>query len=498
MPKQEPYNEPALEYLFHPNSIAIVGVSSDLTKPSAGQRFIQMLVNAGYKGKIYPVGRKGGEIFGLRIYPSIKDVPDSIDYAILAIPATYTPELVSECATVGVKTIHMFTAGFSEIGDEEGKELESQIATIARQKGIHIVGPNCWGLYCPKTGLTFHGDFPKESGPVGFMAQSGGNSIQAVLEAAMRGACFSKVISYGNACDLNESDFLEYLTDDCETKIIALYIEGIRDGGRFMEVLKRAAKIKPVVIYKGGMTEGGVRAVASHTGAVAGSNRIWNSLLRQVGAIQVYSIEELIDMVLLFMHMSPPKGKRVAVIGVGGGASVLAADTCSDAGLVLPPLPAEIRWRLRDIYTSEAGGSFKNPVDILSGGRTDLVQKTISMIANWDQIDLLMIHIPFDVYAMPGVREGSLHVQSIINLAKEINNRAVVVLRRITSTEGYQAASEAQVALYQAGFPVYPSINRAANAISKFVQYYHNKSTRLGRWGFSTAVELVMGQRRRL
>ncbi len=443
MPNQELYNEPALEYLFHPSSIAVVGVSSDLTKPNTGQRFIQGLTNAGYKGKLYPIGRSGGEIFGLRIDPSIKDVPDSIDYAISAIPAQCTPQLVADCATAGVKAIHMFTAGFSEIGDEEGKELESQIASIARQKGVRIIGPNCWGLYCPKTGLTWHKDFPKESGPVGFMAQSGGNSIQAVLEAAMRGVYFSKVISYGNACDLNESDFLEYLTDDSETKIITAYIEGVTDGRRFMEVLKRAANTKPVVIYKAGITEGGARAVASHTGAMAGSDRIWSSLLRQLGAIQAYSIEELIDIASLFTFMSPPKGKSVAVIGLGGGASVSAADACSKAGLTLPPLPAEIRQRLRDSCGSEAGYSFKNPVDIsiASGGSTDLSQEIITMVANWDQIDLLILQMPFDVGSLPG--QGSLLVKSITNLAKEINKRTVVVLRRISSGGDYQNASEA-------------------------------------------------------
>lgn len=261
----------SLDFLFHPNSIAVVGVSTDTTRLASGQVFLRALIDAGFKGKIYAVSRERGEIFGFKIHPGINNIPDRVDYVISAIPAQDTPQLIIDCADKGVKAIHMFTAGFSEIADEEGEQLQSQIATMARQRGIPIIGPNCMGLYCPKTGLAFHPDMPKESGPIGFISQSGGNAILAVREAGSRGVYFSKVISYGNACDLNESDFLEYLTHDPETRIIAAYIEGVKDGARFIEALKQATKVKPVIVYKGGITESGTRAVASHTGVIAGS-----------------------------------------------------------------------------------------------------------------------------------------------------------------------------------------------------------------------------------
>ena len=468
-------SEPNLEYLFHPRSIAIIGVSSDTSGINIGQSYLQSLLSFGYKGKIYPVGRGGGEIFGLKIYPSINDIPDTVDYVISAIPARYIFQLITDCASKGVKTIQMFTAGFSELEDEEGKQLQAQLVATAQKMGVRIIGPNCFGLYYPKTGLSFPPCLPeessKESSPVGFISQSGGNSVIAIREGAARGVYFSKVISYGNACDLDETDFLEYLTHDPEIRIIAIYIEGVKDGRRFIQALREASAVKPIIIYKGGITEGGARAAASHTGAMAGQNIIWNSLIRQVGAVQVDSMEGLLDIVLLFMHMAPPKGRNTAIMGVGGGFSVQAADACSTAGLTVPMLPAEIRRGLKEIYTSEVGGSHRNPVDMY-WDREDLFKEAIRIVAGCDQTDLLILHISF-VFA--STREGKNvkpYIESIVSLSNEINKRTAIVFHSIWVLEATKSALETQQVLSKAGFPVYFSMSQAANAISKFIQYH--------------------------
>jgi len=480
MSNQDTYSDkPALEYLFQPKSIAIVGVSIDSVKFNTGQMFLKALINAGYKGKIYPVNPSGGEVTGLKIYPSIKDIPGKVDYAISAIPAQLTPQVIADCIAKGVRAVHLYTAGFSELGEEEGKRLELQITTIARQRDIRVIGPNCMGLYCPKTGLSFSLNLPTQSGSVGYAAQSGGNSIYGVREGATRGVYFSKVISYGNACDLNETDFLDYLAHDPETKIITAYIEGVKNGARFMKVLKEATEVKPVIIYKGGITKAGVRAAASHTGAIAGSERIWDSLLKQAGAIQVHSVEELVDIALLFTYISPPKGKNMAIIGIGGGNSVQAADACASAGLNMPALPIEIRQRIKDIIGTEAGLSFQNPLDIYRIDRQDVMDEAIRVVANFDQIDSLFMHIPFDIGPTRANIELILrYIKSVINSGKEINKRTAVVLHSITTVKSQQAASEAQTALYKAGFPVYPSVSRAATAISKFIQYHEQHQRR--------------------
>lgn len=467
-----------LDYLFHPKSIAIAGVSHDSTKIfSGGRAYMQSLIDSGFKGKIYPVSPNGGETSGLKIYPSIKDIPDRVDYVISAIPSQYILQLVADCATKGVRAIQLFTSGFSEIEDKKGKQLEADMLRVARQSGIRIIGPNCMGLYCPRTGLSFAADFPrqsgfpKQSGPVGFMAQSGGNSVHCVRESSARGVYFSKVISYGNAADLNESDFLEYLTYDPETKIIAAYIEGVKDGLRFARVLKRAAKLKPVIIFKAGTTETGTRTAASHTSAIAGSNRIWESLLNQAGAIQVHSIEAIVDVALLFLRISPPKGRNTAIIGSGGGISVQAADECSSAGLTLPMLPAQIRRRLEELYGTEVGRILRNPVDILM--RSDMLLSTTKIVAQFDQVNLLIIHVTFDDWSL--LDKGDIiepSIESILDLNRRVNKPVAVVLHSHASDEAKQLALKMHRRLCEAGLPVYPSMRRAASAINKFVQYH--------------------------
>ena len=473
--------ESSLDYLFHPRSIAVAGVSGDLDEPNAGQRFMQSLIEFGFKGNIYPINPSGGEIFGSKIYTSIKDVPDRVDYVVSAIPARYTPQLVADCATKGVRAIHFFTSGFAEIEDERGKQLESEIAKIARQNGIRIIGPNCMGLYCPKTGLTFamdfreQGGFPRQSGPFGLISQSGGNSIYCIKAASTRGVYFSKVISYGNASDLNETDFLEYFTCDPDTKVIGAYIEGVEDGSRFARVLRRLSRLKPVIIFKVGNTDTGIRAAASHTSAVAGSSRIWESILKQAGAIQVDSMEEIIDVALLFLRVSPPKGRNAAVIGVGGGASVQAADECSNSGLILPALPMPIRQRLRDIYASEAGRSFRNPVDISppAASQIKMFTDSVKLITDCDEIDLVIMHVGFDIFSLTYAKNSVMpHIESIINLRNMLNKPFAVVLHYNSTEEANHLANEVRGVLCQDGLPVYPSITRAASAFSKFIQYH--------------------------
>lgn len=467
----------SLDYLFHPQSIAIIGVSHDLTRRSTARNYVRSLIESGFKGKIYPINPNGGEVFDLKIYQSVTDVPDRIDYVISAIPARHSLQLVRDCATRGVRAIHFFASGFSEIEDEEGKRLESDLLRLARQSGIRILGPNCMGLYCPETGLSFslgfprQSGFPKKSGPLGFFSQSGGNSIYCVNESINRGVYFSKVASYGNAADLNESDFLEYFILDPETKIIGAYIEGVRDGERFLRVLRRATQLKPVIIYKAGTTESGTQAAASHTGSMAGANSIWDSLLKQAGAIQVNSIEEIIDIAQLFLRMPLPKGRNTAIIGSGGGPSVKAADDCTNAGLTLPMLPAQLRQRLKDIYRTEAGYMLRNPVDTLM--MPDTLPATIKIIAECDQIDLLIMHVAFDTWSLIDRKDiVEPAIASILNLNDTINKPVTVVLHCQATDDARQLALEVQGRLQEAGFTVYPSIKRAASAINKFIAYH--------------------------
>ncbi len=456
----------SLEYLFHPKSIAIAG-------GAYRQLYLEALLYAGFKGRIYPLSRDAGEINGLKTYHSIKDIPDTVDYVISAIPASATPQLIEDCALKGVKAIHMFTAGFSEISDKRGQKLQSEIVAIARQKGIRIIGPNCMGLYCPKTGLSFHPDVSKESGSVAFLSQSGGNAIWIIREGNTKGINFSKVISYGNASDLNEIDFLEYLTHDPDTEVITVYVEGVSDGPRFFKTLKEAAKVKPVILYKGGTTDIGTRAVASHTGALAGSERVWSALIKQAGAIQVYGMDELLDMVLLFRYMSPPKGKATCVIGIGGGNSVYAADVCANAGLEVPLLPPATRGKLNDIYSSEAGASFRNPIDMYFD-RWDLAKDTIKLVDACKEIDLILIHLTFGWNPRYEKRIVKPYVDLCTSIRRELTKPVAVSLQVFGLAKYDSITFDSEASLYDSGYPVFTSVVKAAQATNRYCNF-HNR-----------------------
>lgn len=468
-----------LAYLFNPRVVAVAGVSSkETTLPSQGQRFVHTLLDYGFKGRIYPLNPKGGEIRGLRMYPSVKDIPEPVDYVISCVPAKAAPQLIRDCASKGVKVIHFFTAGFSEAGTEEGRRLEEEICLLARQGGLRLLGPNSAGVYCPKAGLTTRVDFAKESGPVGLLAQSGGNYTYTIREGARRGIRFSKAVSYGNAADINETELLEYLAEDPETRVIAAYIEGVKNGKAFMETLRRTARTKPVIVLKGGATEPGVRAAASHTGVLAGSDALWDDLLRQAGAVRVFSLEELIDMAVTFSYLSFPMGRRVAILGVGGGATVLAGDDCARAGLVVPKFSGEVRGELASLLQDQAGTILDNPMDIsLEAWKTGYGQ-ILDRLAKYRFIDFTLVHIPL------GLSPYQLSVQhklwdlllvDVIKARRESAKPVILVLHLPTFLEDYMWMLDSQRLCYEAGVPVYHSVANAARAIDRFLSYYEHR-----------------------
>jgi acyl-CoA synthetase (NDP forming) len=472
-----------LDGVFNPKSVAIAGVSPTLARDNMAAMYLKALVQCNFRGGIYPINPKGGEFRGFKVYPNVKDVPDSVDYVISCVPAALTPQLVRDCAAKGVKAVQFFTSGFGEDGTEEGRRLEAEICDIARQSGVRLIGPNCMGVYCPKSGLSFAPDYPTESGPVGFICQSGGNAIYFIRHAAQRGTRFSKVISFGNAADVDESDLLEYLTNDTETKIIAAYIEGLRNGRCFSAALMRAAAVKPVIMMKGGCTEAGARAVASHTGVLAGSARIWDGLLRQAGVIPASTLEELGDMVVTLLYLPVPHGRRLGVIDVGGGAAVLATDAYVSAGLDLPPLPQKLRQQLRGfLSTGAAGLSVNNPVDL--GGQYYNVSAAYSVmkaLAEYDGIDILVFNLhlginpPFPSFP----KEFAVAIlDNAIRARSETGKSMAVIIDQLTTFESCETVAACQQMCQQAGIPVYSSVHSTAKALGQFM-WYHEKRARL-------------------
>ncbi len=474
-------NSANLDFLFHPQTIAIAGVSENVNKFNFGLKFLEALMEFGFPGKIYPVNPAGGEAKGMTIYKSVKDIPEPVDYIISAIPAPYTPQLVEEAAEKGVRAIHFFTSGFGEIENADGKRLQAEIIARAKKGGIRVIGPNCLGLYCPSGGLTFNGDFGKTPGFVAMISQSGGNAAHCIQEGTARSVFFSKVISMGNGADLNESDYLEYLAGDEETQIITAYIEGVRQGPRFFKALKATARTKPVIVLKVGTSESGAEAAVSHTTALAGSDQVWEGALRQAGAIRASSIEEMMDVAVAFQHMPAPAGNRAVIVGIGGGASVILADEFSHAGLALPKLGDPLRQSLMDIFPSEAGRIFKNPIDLNHFETAEKFFRTLKILDQCEEADMLLIHVAFDHFGLISKTEKELWVGTFLQLIgqskKDLAKPLAVILHSHSSDTMKVLAQKAARELAGLGIAVFPSIPRAALALSRFARYHIRKQS---------------------
>ena len=311
--------QPTLEEILRPESIAVVGAS----KIGIGANYISALLKLNFKGKLYPVHPQYQEAFGIKCYPNICDIPGNVDYVISLISSTQALKLVDDCAQKAVKCIHFYTARFAETGRPEAIELEKEILRRAKNAGIRVIGPNCMGIYYPAWGISWEPTMSAIPGPMGFISQSGSVAYETIGTAEIRGLHYSKAFSYGNAIDFNECDYLEYLSQDDETKLITMYVEGARDGKRFLEILRKTTLKKPVIILKGGRGKSGTRATASHTASLAGSMEVWNTAMKQAGAISVANLEELLDVAAAFYFLPPAYGNHVGIAGGGGGGSVI-------------------------------------------------------------------------------------------------------------------------------------------------------------------------------
>lgn len=465
---------PALDYIFHPNSIAIAGVSAKEGPGFGGGGFVASLQEIGFRGPIYLIHPTAPAIRGLKCYPSLLDIPDDVDYVISSVPARAVPQLLEDCIAKNVRVLHLFTAGFTETGDIERAKMEQAVVARAREAGVRIIGPNCMGLYVPASRLAMMPGQPPEPGPVGMVSQSGMNAGEFVRYATPRGVRCSKVISFGNGADLKAADFLDYLADDPETAIIVAYLEGIQDGPRLARVVRRAGATKPLVILKSGRTEAGSRAANSHTASLAGSLQVFDALCRQAGAIRVESLEELTDMAVTFQFVRELRGPNIVVVGGGGGASVLAADDLNAAGLELPPLLPETQAELARV-THEAGTSIRNPIDTTSMWEDEGFEATLRPVAAAPNIDVILYHTSFG--SGPSARFGdprnrmARQAETLGRIQRESGKPVVVAIRPATNVEGFQQSLDFQDMCWRAGIATYPSIARAGVALGHLLRW---------------------------
>jgi acyl-CoA synthetase (NDP forming) len=468
-----------LDTMFHPKSVAIVGASSN---PLAwgGTSFLKRLLKLGFEGSLYPVNPKDTEIQGLKAYPDVRSLPETPDLVIIAIPASAVPQVLEDCIAAGVKNAHIFTSGFAETGLEEGRLLDARITEIIQRGGLRVVGPNCMGIYVPSSRLAYFGAEPAGSGSVAFLSQSGGHTEMLTEYAQDLGVYFSKAISFGNARGLQAIDFLEYLAQDAETGIIAMYLEGIKDGNRFTRLIRSINRTKPVIIWKGGLTESGARAVTSHTGSLAGEERVWDAFFAQTGAVRAGSLGEIIDMAMAFLHLKPPRGRRTLLVGGGGGNSVAMADICSREGLEVPHLAEETRKELNN-FIPLAGNSARNPLDVwMAQEDVELYRRALELAVADPVIDLVIL----DKYVwdnedddMPRESEQDAEKMNefLIDFARNNRFGKPVVLSlngRANSPQSATSVANLWRQFAQAGVPTYVSPQSASRALCRFVEYH--------------------------
>lgn len=349
-----------LDAIFHPHTIAIVGLPRGL---KAGKLFLMALLDQGFPGPIYPVHPEAKEIDGLKTYAHVSEIPGSVDLAIILTPHHSTLPIIEECAAKGVKGAVLFTAGYRETGAVQGLLLEEKLVHAAKTSGMRLFGPNCMGIYAPKAGLSFFPELSTTPGPVGFISHSGSLANILGRMAAPKGIFFSKAVSLGNESDLNSADILYYLGHDPETRVIGAYLESIRHGPYFLEALRATSLLKPVILWKVGLTPEGGRAATSHTGALSGDKEIWKGVMRQGGAVPVYGFESLVDTLMGFALLPSDPGDHLAILSGPGGLAVAAAEACGYKGLRLAALSASTRSKLAQ-FVPPTGTSLANPIDV--------------------------------------------------------------------------------------------------------------------------------------
>lgn len=476
-----------IDLFFWPRSIAVLGASENLS--SFGARYLQALMNFGYRGHIFAVNRSGNVVLGHDIYRSVLDLPEKVDLAVISVPARFAPDALQDCLSAGIKAAIILGSGFSETDSDEGRILKDELLRITGQ-GIRLMGPNCFGTYNPAGRLTIIPGqrFPVESGGTGLITQSGQLSEMIVSRSAGEGIRFSRVASFGNACDINESDLIEYLYHDGETKVISAYLEGVKQGRRFFNIVRENSKKKPTIIWKAGITSAGSAAAKSHTGALAGSRNVWDGFFRQTSAIQVFSLEELIDAMIGFSCLPEGCGTRVGLVSGGGAGAVIGADICERTGLQMLPMPSDIKNKLRGILPA-SGTAINNPLDLgVPHQKTDIFKQVLELVATGENVDVIVIRRVFFSEKLSQTFSDSAgssaeELKTLLNVpieVKEQSGKPVVVilaeeLTGVNDLELEKERREIRDFFFKNQIPVFPTEERAFKAIANMAKYNYSR-----------------------
>ena len=439
---------------FNPNSIAVIGASR--TQGKIGYTILENLKYS-FKGKIYPINPNAGEILGLTSYSSILDVEEPIDLAVIVVPSEMVKDILLECKKKKIGAVIIISSGFSEIGE---KERELELKNILKGSKIRVIGPNCIGIYKKELDMIF---FPRNmlkrppNGSISFITQSGAFGSILLDMMANDGVGVSKFISIGNKLDVNEIELIDYLEKDLKTRCIAIYLESVSDGEEFVKTAKRVVKTKPIVAFKAGKTEKGTEAVASHTGSLAGSAKIYSAAFKQAGIIEAEESEDIFDFAKVLANQPILKNNKIAIVTDGGGFGIVAADAAINHGLELPELEESTIKSLKKILPSY--GIAKNPVDLTGDANVERYQKALEAVLNDKNVSGVVV---IALMQIPTLTDEIIHV---LRDCKTFGKPITVC------SAGSEYVLNINKKLEMFGIPVYPSPERAVKAMKILLDY---------------------------
>ena len=464
------------QYIFDPKTVAVIGASNN--PGSWGHGIMKHLLHP-TRRQIYPVNPNAAEVLGVKAYASVLDIPDPVELAVIVVAAPRVPTIIRECLQKSIKAAVVVSGGFAESGGE-GVKLEADLVEVARQGGIRFIGPNTMGHADTSSQLsTLAWTFETPPGPVGLLSQSGNYGHRILHRGMMSGIGFSKFVCTGNEADIRFADYFEYLAEDKDSKIIAAYIEGLREGRRFFELAKKVTPHKPVIVIKSGATKASAEAAMSHTATLAGSDDIYAAAFHQAGVLRVEDDDELCDVVTALLYQPLPHGKKIGILTIGGGLGVMSAEACEKEGLEIPKLALATIEKLNAQLPPR--WSHANPVDMagISMAENPVIFPSLFAMMDDKNIDAILLQAPIGANTD---RLATMFTEEEIKAYRKAEEKSLDQLKlRVKRDEkpvfmvkpAVEFATDPEVAslFSREGIPVYPSPRRAARVLNRLAWY---------------------------
>ena len=462
-----------LERVFNPRSVAVVG-----SKQVDNHSWLRTVLP--FEGPKYHINVDQSEWasateLGFPNFSSLLDVPDEVDFVIVSVPAQIVPRVLKDCIAKGVAGVHLYTAGFSETGTEEGIRLENQIVEMATEGGLNVVGPNCMGIFNPKVGIGVNlGRYHGEYGHLAFISHSGSQSGAFGQGSSFHNLKVSKLVSMGNGVILDSHDYLDYFYQDSDTRVIGMYLEGIRNGPRFFETLRRVSEQKPVLVWKVGETEDAGRAVSNHSTSATSDPAVWDAMLRQCNAIKVENMDDLFETAKLLVGLKPALGYRLGVLALSGGHATEMANVFSKAGFTIPTLADESYKQILEHFNI-VGSTYANPIEGRTLADPVHMNNVLDVLDNDPNVDIIVHEVQV------GRRNDRLSIYRGhgTDIFCEFQARAKKPYMVLLSTTFPYPTPEDRETVYNeltsAGIPTVSGMGTAAGALRKFVDYYQNQ-----------------------